>query len=157
MILCFYSFGGFSFWWGFCVVYRVLEEVSSSCHCHGKGAEAGEPHRVTPSCSMEQIPCWFGYYNSVPVMPHAEGEVIAIPSPQQGIVLPLNSPWLQSFIWPRRAVVTSSFMCKGNMKLAGFQQTLVLSGACVVYIQLQNAFRTNSPWQSCSNELECQL
>lgn len=43
------------------------------------------------------------------------------------------------------------------MKLAGFQQTLVLSGVCVVYIEFQNAFRTNSPRQSCFNELECQL
>lgn len=71
MILCFYSFGEFNCWWGFCVVYRVLEEVSSSCHCHGKGGEAGEPHRVLligysqlqhgansgPVCLLQQYSC----------------------------------------------------------------------------------------------------
>lgn len=141
-------FWGIQLLMGFRVVCRVFEEKSSSCHCHGKGGESGEPHRVTPSCSMEQISDRFGYYNCIPGMAHAKGDDIAIPSPQRGILLPLNSPWLQSFIWPWRAVVTSFFMCKGNMKLAGFQQTLVLSGACVVYIKLQNTFRTNSPQQA---------
>lgn len=55
MILCFYSFAGFNCWWGFCVVYRVLEEVSSSCHCHGKGGEAGEPHRVLPVAAWSKF------------------------------------------------------------------------------------------------------
>lgn len=82
---------------GFCVVCRVFEEESSSCHCHGKGGEAREPYRVTPSCIVEQMPDQFGYYNSIAGI-NAEGDVIAIPSPQRGIVLPLNSPWFQSFI-----------------------------------------------------------
>lgn len=157
MIFWLYSFWEIQLLVEFCVVCRVFEKESSSCQCHEKGGEAGEAHRVTPNCSMEQIPDQFGYYNSMPGMPHAEGGVIAIPSPQRGNVLPLNSPLLQSFIWPWRTVVTSSFMCKGSMNLADFQQTLVLSAACVVYIKLQNAFRTNSPRQSCFNELECQL
>lgn len=83
---------------GLRVVCRVFGKESSSCHCHGKGGEAGEPHGVTPSCSMDRIPDHFGYYSSIPWMPNAEGDVTAIPSPQRGIVLPLNAPWLQSFI-----------------------------------------------------------
>lgn len=81
---------------GFRVVCRVFEEESSSCHCHGKG-EVREPYRVTPSCIVEQVPDQFGYCNGIARI-HAEGDVIAIPSPQRGIVRPLNSPWLQSFI-----------------------------------------------------------
>lgn len=143
-----------SFFWGiqllmgFCVVCRVFEEESNSCHYHGKGGEAGEPHRVTQlQHGANSWPVWLLQQYSWEASCR-RGCYCHSQSSDRRIVLPLNCPWLQSFIWPWRAVVTSSFMCKGNKKLAGFQQTLVLSGACVVYIKLQNTFRTNSPQQA---------
>lgn len=82
---------------GFHVVCRDLGRKAVAVTALEKEKKPRELCRVTPSFSMEQIPDQFGY-NSIPGMPHAEGDVTTIPSPQIGIVLPLNSPWLQSFI-----------------------------------------------------------
>lgn len=54
--LCFYSDGGFSYWWGFGVLSRALEEESSNCRCRGEGEEARAPRMVPPGCSMDHIP-----------------------------------------------------------------------------------------------------
>lgn len=73
---------------GFCVVCRVFEEESSSCHCHGKGGEAREPYRVTPSCIVEQMPDQFGYYNQVLLGLMQKGMLLPFPVPGEELYFP---------------------------------------------------------------------
>lgn len=73
---------------GFCVVCRVFEEESSSCHCHGKGGEAREPYRVTPSCIVEQMPDQFGYYNQVLLGFMQKGMLLPFPVPGEELYFP---------------------------------------------------------------------
>lgn len=57
----FLFFFGIQLLMGFHVVCRVFDEESNSCHCHGKGGEAGEPHmRTSPlQWGANSWPVWF--------------------------------------------------------------------------------------------------
>lgn len=156
MIFCFYSFGGFSYWWdsmwyvGFlrskAVVVTAVEKEEKQENLLWRLPVAGWSKFLT-SLLLQQyswdVSCGWGCYC------HSQS------SERNCASLELSLASVIHLIL--KGCCDKFFMCKGNMKLAEFQQTLVLSGACVVYIKLQNAFRASSPQQSCFNELECQL